>query len=73
VNWSTEGGDLRPVHAVGLHALQILPLLAWALGRIETLSEARRTTAVFAAGLVLTLVTATLLVHALNGRPLLVT
>jgi hypothetical protein len=73
VNWSTEGGDLRPVHSVGLHALQILPLLAWALARIESVSETRRTTAVFAAALVLTLVTATLLVQALNGRPLLVT
>jgi len=73
VNWSTEGGDLRPVHAVGLHALQILPLLACALTRIDSLSEARRTTAVFAAALVLMLVTITLLVQALNGRPLLVT
>jgi hypothetical protein len=58
---------------MGLHSLQILPLLAWALTRIESVSEARRTTALFAAALVLTLVTATLLVQALNGRPLLVT
>ena len=29
VNWSTLHGDLRIAHAVGLHALQIIPLAAW--------------------------------------------
>ncbi|WP_375426377.1 hypothetical protein [uncultured Friedmanniella sp.] len=70
--WSTEHGDLRVPHFVGLHALQALPLLALLLQRYATrLTEGAqvrlvRLTAVAAAGLVVLLA-----VEAERGLPLL--
>jgi hypothetical protein len=33
VNWSTQHGDLRIAHFIGMHALQILPLAGYLLSR----------------------------------------
>jgi hypothetical protein len=42
VGWSTTGGDLRIGHFVGMHALQLLPLLAAGLAALGRLDEAAR-------------------------------
>jgi hypothetical protein len=47
--WSVEHGDLRVPHFIGLHALQILPVLAWLLWR-RRVDDARRARFVVAAG-----------------------
>jgi hypothetical protein len=37
VNWSTMGGDLRIAHFLGIHAIQILPIAGWLIGRLQVL------------------------------------
>ncbi len=72
VGWSTEHGDLRPAHALGLHALQLLPLFGWWAARLRApLSEWTRIAAVAAFAGAYLAVFAGLLLQALAGRPLL--
>lgn len=42
VNWSREHGDLRAAHFFGLHALQLLPLAGWVIGRQTSLNQPQR-------------------------------
>ena len=75
-NWSTTGGDLRIAHFVGLHALQILPLVALGLtvlaARYAVLrSEEVRTRMIWTAGVVYAGLIALVTWQALRGQPLL--
>jgi hypothetical protein len=65
--WSVEHGDLRVGHFLGLHALQVLPLLALVLRRRSDMS---RVWMVIAAGASYAVLFAILLWQALRGQPL---
>jgi hypothetical protein len=62
VGWSTEHGDLRVPHFLGMHGVQIIPLFAWLFAR-------RRVSAVFIASGSYFLLVAILTWQALKGEP----
>jgi hypothetical protein len=67
--WSTEHGDLRVAHFVGLHALQVLPFIALALRRRAGAAVRVRLTR--AAAISYAALFAIVLTQALRGRPVL--
>ena len=66
--WSLEHGDLRVGHFIGLHALQVLPLLAWALLRWTHLDAATRARLLHVAGAAYTAVVLLVTWQALRGQ-----
>ena len=70
VGWSTTAGDMRPAHFLGLHAMQVLPLLAALLARRRGRSEAQRLALVRAAGVAYAGLTVALALQALRGLPI---
>jgi len=71
VNWSSAWGDLRVAHALALHALQILPLVGYGLGRSQARSPQRQVQALSVVAAMYGAVVAFTLWQAVDGRPLL--
>jgi hypothetical protein len=72
VNWSTRAGDLRVAHFLSFHALQLLPLTGFLLGRYRPDWTRRRQVAcVLAFALAYAAGVSLVFWQALNGRPLL--
>ncbi len=71
VGWSTEGGDLRIPHFVGMHALQLVPLAGWWVGRRKRLTSRQQTALVWTLASFYLGVVALLTVQALRAQPLL--
>ena len=70
VNWSTEGGDLRVAHAIGLHGVQVLPLFAFVLSRSwPGLRQRHQLAIVCGFATVYMAVGVALFAQAMNGRP----
>jgi hypothetical protein len=71
--WSTTGGDLRIGHFLGLHALQLLPLIGWLLARrrMHSLGNRRRVALVWIAAFSYLGLIALVTWQALRGQPLI--
>ncbi len=70
VNWSTIAGDLRISHFIAIHAIQVLPLFAYAVAQIWPSQLRKRMVAVLAAGVFFSLLILFTFVQAALGRPL---
>lgn len=72
LNWSTKAGDLRAAHLVGLHSLQILPIVGYLLSRRrEGLSGAAQLGILALFALIYSAAGALLFRMALSGRSLI--
>ncbi len=71
LNWSMTSGDYRPAHFVGLHGLQVLPLLGFWLSRKrwqDRNSAKQRSTVVITAGVAYLALTGILVWQAARGQ-----
>jgi len=71
VNWSTQAGDLRVAHFMGLHALQIIPFAGFLIGRHARMPARNQVAAIVVFAAVYLLMFALLLWQATSGKPVL--
>ena len=71
LNWNENHGDLRAAHFLGLHGVQIIPLIGWWLLRKRQLTEFQRTRLIWLASGTYVSCFALLAWQALRGQPLL--
>ncbi|MDQ3398368.1 MAG: hypothetical protein M3511_11490 [Deinococcota bacterium] len=69
--WSTQGGDLRVPHFIGMHALQVIPLLGWLITRRRRLGIRQQTALVWTASLGFLGLVALVTWQALRAQPLI--
>ncbi len=70
VNWSTEGGDLRIAHFLGLHSLQIFPLFTFWVKKRFNISDRGRLYILLVFTLLFGLLLNSLFRQAMDGIPL---
>ncbi|HVG60104.1 MAG TPA: hypothetical protein VNA24_16215 [Hyalangium sp.] len=70
VGWSTTAGDMRPAHFLGLHGMQVLPVLAALLARRRSRSELQRLALIRTTGVAYFGLMAVLAVQALRALPI---
>ena len=71
MNWSTEAGDLRVAHFLGIHALQILPLTGYALSRWKKLPAGVQVAVTIVLFIAYAALMCLLYRQAMNGAPLI--
>jgi len=71
VNWSTKGGDLRAAHFLGLHALQVLPIVGFLISRHRSWTTSQKTAYVLALSGTYALMIGFLYFQAIHGLPFL--
>lgn len=72
VNWSTQGGDLRIAHFIGIHAMQVVPVAAVVFVRLQNrLWRFSPTILTFTFALVYFAAVNFFFIQAMHGQPLL--
>jgi hypothetical protein len=69
VNWSTKGGDLRAAHFLGLHALQLFPIVGFLISRHRSWTTSQKTAYVLALSGAYALLIGFLYFQAIEGLP----